>query len=171
MPVRPFDSTVGDGIVTIMREGQVTDSQAVERPQHRQGLLDGRTVFHADKDGNQPVLRILCGFFRGKGQGGIVWIVVDGVIDGRNHLQRIARGGIRSHLRRGVEGEKSAADSPAPEFGEIDVPIPVVDAHIPEPDQLGRGIDVAVKYLHHFVPKGARVDFTIFSIRNSGVPL
>ena len=152
MPMRPVSGTVGDGVVPVVRQRYITDAQAIESAEQRQGLLDGRPVLHADEDGNQPVLRILHGLFRRKGQGRIVRIAVHSVINGGNHLQRIARGGVRRHLRRGVQGEKSAADSPAPEFGEVDVPIPVVDAHIPETHQLGWGIDVAVKNLHYFVP-------------------
>ena len=59
---------------------------------------------------------------------------------------------VRRHFRRGVQGKKGAADSPAPEFGEVDVPVPIVDTDVPEPNQLRRGIDVAVKDLHYFVP-------------------
>ena len=152
MPMRPLGSTVGDGVVPVVRERHITDTQPIEGAQHRQRLLDGRPVLHADEDGNQSVLRVLLGLFRRKGQGRIVGIRVHGVIHGGNHFQRIARGGVRRHLRRRVEGEKRAADSPAPEFGEIDVPVPVVNADIPEPDQLRGSIDMAVKDLHHRVP-------------------
>ena len=152
VPALPFGSTVGNGIVTVVRERHIADTETVKGPEQGQRLLDGGSVLHADKDRYQPVLRILPRFIRRESQGRIVRVRIDGVIDGGNHLQRIACSCVRRHFRRGIQGEKRAADSPAPEFGEIDVPIAVVDTEIPEPDQLRRGIDVAVKDLHHFVP-------------------
>ena len=152
VPMRPLGGTVRDSIVTVVRECHIADAQAVKSAEHRQGLLDGRSVLHADEYGNQPVLRVLCSLVRRECQSRIVRVVIDGVIDGGNHLQRIPGGRVRRHLRRCVQGEKRAADSPAPKLGEVDVPVAVVDAQVPEPDQLRRGIDMTVKNLHYFVP-------------------
>ena len=152
VPTLPFGSAVGDGVVPVMRERKITDAQAVEGAQQRKGLLDGRPVLHADEHGEQTVLRVLGSLLRREGQGRQVRIGIDRVIDGRNHLQRIPRSGIRRGLRRGVKSEEGSSDSPALQFGEIDVPIFIVDAEVPQPNQLRGGIDMAVKDLHYFVP-------------------
>ncbi len=152
MPAFPFCSAVCQRIVTIMRQGHIPNAHPEKQTQQRQGFLDRRAVLHAQEYRDKTVFAVLRYLLRRACKRNHVRILVDAVIDGRKHFQSIPGGRIRSHLRRCIEGKKGAADSPAPELGKIDVPIPVVDARIPKPYQLGRRIDMTVKNFHYLVP-------------------
>ena len=152
VPMGPLCRAVRQGIVPVMRQSDIPDTHPEESPQQRKGFLDGSPVLHSQENGHAVLTAVPGRIIRREGQGNQIRISFHTVIDGGKHFQGIPRRCIRHHFGRCIEGKKGAADSPAPEFGKIDVPVFIVKSRIPKPDQLGRGIDMAVKELHYFVP-------------------
>ena len=132
-----------------MCKGDITHTKAVESPEERQILLDGRSVLHTYKNGNNAILAVLCSLFRAEGYGRYFRITLNGIICCRQHLQGVSCSGVRSHPGRRIKRKENTVHSPSDEFREVHVAVFIVYVHIPQPKKLGRGIHMGI--VNHYL--------------------